>query len=220
VIVDHLTPPLTRAETYGPLRELEALIDEYYLASGLDRRRLAALRRRILELTQSSGLDLDAGIAEAPDEQAALQKLDTYLCELKEAQIRDGLHVLGTSPEGALETNLLVALARVPRGAGEGGDQSLIRALAADLGLDGFDPFGCVLGEAWTGPRPPALADISAEPWRSNGDTLERLELLAAELVGAPADDHFRSSQRRLASQLDLQLPVERPQGTPACQLG
>jgi cobalamin biosynthesis Mg chelatase CobN len=98
------------------LRELEALIDEYYMASGLDRRRLTALRRRILELTQSSGLDVDAGIADAPDEQAALQKLDTYLCELKEAQIRDGLHVLGTSPEGALETNLLVALARIARG--------------------------------------------------------------------------------------------------------
>ena len=36
VIVDHLTPPLTRAETYGPLKDLEALIDEYYLAHGLD----------------------------------------------------------------------------------------------------------------------------------------------------------------------------------------
>ncbi len=183
VIIDHLTPPLTRAETYGALRELEALIDEYYLASGLDRRRLAALRRRIFDLTQSIGLDLDAGIAEAADEQAALQKLDTYLCELKEAQIRDGLHVLGSSPEGALETSLLVALARVPRGTGQGGDRSLIGALAADLGLDGFDPFGCVLGEAWTGPRPAALAEISAEPWRSNGDTLERLEILAADLV-------------------------------------
>jgi cobaltochelatase CobN len=187
VIVDHLTPPLTRAETYGPLRELEALIDEYYMASGLDRRRLAALRRRILELTQSSGLDLDAGIADAPDEHAALQKLDTYLCELKEAQIRDGLHVLGTSPEGALETNLLVALARVARGVGEGGDQSLIRALASDLGL-GVDPFNCVLGEPWAGPRPPVLTGISDEPWRSHGDTLERLELLAAEMVaGAPS---------------------------------
>jgi cobaltochelatase CobN len=182
VIVDHLTPPLTRAETYGPLRELEALIDEYYLASGLDRRRLTALRRRILELTQSSGLDIDAGIADAPDEQAALQRLDTYLCELKEAQIRDGLHVLGTSPDGDLETNLLVALARIVRGTGEGGDQSLIRALAVDLEL-GFDPFDCVLGEPWTGPRPPLLAATSDEPWRSNGDTLERLELLAVELI-------------------------------------
>jgi cobaltochelatase CobN len=90
-----------------------------------------------------------------------------------------------------------VALARVPRGTGQGGDQSLIRALAADLGLDGFDPFGCVLGEAWTGPRPAALAAISAEPWRSNGDTLERLEMLAAELVSVmPAKAGIRPCDR------------------------
>ena len=39
-IIDHLVPPLTRAETYGPLKDLEALLDEYYAASGMDRRRL------------------------------------------------------------------------------------------------------------------------------------------------------------------------------------
>ena len=61
VIIDHLTPPLTRAETYGPLKDLEALVDEYYLASGLDRRRLAALKKDILDLTRSNRLDLDAG---------------------------------------------------------------------------------------------------------------------------------------------------------------
>ncbi|MEO6607212.1 MAG: cobaltochelatase subunit CobN, partial [Aestuariivirga sp.] len=44
VIIDHLTPPLTRAESYGPMKDLEALVDEYYLAAGLDRRRLADLR--------------------------------------------------------------------------------------------------------------------------------------------------------------------------------
>ena len=31
VIIDHLTPPLTRAETYGPLKDLEALVGEIYL---------------------------------------------------------------------------------------------------------------------------------------------------------------------------------------------
>ena len=45
VIIDHLTPPLTRAETYGPLRELELLIDEYYEAAGVDPRRISHLRR-------------------------------------------------------------------------------------------------------------------------------------------------------------------------------
>ena len=181
VIVDHLTPPLTRAETYGPLAELERLVDEYYDAAGLDPRRLKVLRVAILELSAASGLDKDCGIAADDDPETALGKLDNHLCELKELQIRDGLHIFGEAPEGRQLTDLLVALTRLPRGRGEGGDASLIRALAADLGLDGFDPLDCVLGDAWSGPRPAALGD--PQGWRSQGDTVERLENLAAALV-------------------------------------
>jgi cobaltochelatase CobN len=183
VIIDHLTPPLTRAETYGPLKDLEALVDEYYLASGLDQRRLAALKSDILDLTRSSKLDLDAGFT--GEEDRDLQKLDAYLCDLKEAQIRDGLHILGKSPEGRLETDLLVALTRVPRGLGEGGDRSLIRALAKDFGFDDFDPLTCAPAEPWMGPTPAPLLKVSPDPWRTNGDAVERLELLAAAIVSS-----------------------------------
>lgn len=193
VIIDHLTPPLTRAETYGPLKDLEALVDEYYLASGLDRRRLEALRRDILDLTRSQRLDVDAGFT--GDETSDLQKLDAYLCDLKEAQIRDGLHILGASPEGRLETDLLVALTRTPRGLGEGADQSLIRALAHDLGLDDFDPLICDMGLPWTGAQPAQLAALSSDPWRSQGDTVERLELLAIRCVEALTGMGTQSSQ-------------------------
>jgi len=188
VIVDHLTPPLTRAESYGPLADLERLVDEYYEAAGVDPRRLKVLRGEILDLTRRIGLDQDCGIAGEDDANTALGKLDNYLCELKELQIRDGLHVFGRAPEGAQLTDLLVALARLPRGAGAGGDASLLRALAADLGLGrGFDPLDCVLGAPWTGPRPDALAAVLDAPWRSHGDTVERLELLARALVGGAA---------------------------------
>ena len=180
VIVDHLTPPLTRAESYGPLRDLEQLVDEYYEASGVDPRRLRVLTKDILALCRATGLDADCGISDTDGEDQALAKLDTYLCELKEMQIRDGLHIFGQAPEGRLLTDLLVALVRVPRGAGEGGDASLQRALADDLEL-GFDPLDCDMGETWTGPRP---EDLTADdPWRSTGDTVERLEGLAADLV-------------------------------------
>ncbi|NKM35176.1 cobaltochelatase subunit CobN, partial [Rhizobium laguerreae] len=118
VIIDHLTPPLTRAESYGPLKDLEALVDEYYEASGGDPRRIRLLSRQILDLVTDIGLDRDAGIAKDESEGEALKKLDAYLCDLKEMQIRDGLHVFGVSPEGRLLTDLTVALARVPRGLG------------------------------------------------------------------------------------------------------
>ena len=181
VIVDHLTPPLTRAETYGPLADLELLVDEYFEAAGVDPRRLALLGRQILELSQRIGLDQDCGIARGDDEATALGKLDNHLCELKELQIRDGLHIFGSAPGGGQLTDLLVALTRLPRGASRGGDASLTRALAKDLGLGDFDPLDCILGAEWAGPRPAALADGPA--WRSNGDTVERLELLARAMV-------------------------------------
>jgi cobaltochelatase CobN len=234
VIIDHLTPPLTRAESYGPLKDLEALVDEYYEASGGDPRRIRLLSKQILDLVADIGLDSDAGIAKGEAEDEALKKLDAYLCDLKEMQIRDGLHVFGVSPEGRLLTDLTVALARVPRGLGEGGDQSLQRAIAGDLfvnpsptpphkgeGLNAllpsqsataepvevgrsveaisaqspsplwggvgegfsFDPLDCNMAVPWTGPRPAILADILDTPWRTNGDTVERIELLAAKLV-------------------------------------
>ena len=185
VIVDHLTPPLTRAETYGPLKDLEALIDEYYLASGLDARRRDLLKANILDLVHASGLDKDAGLSTSDGEDTTLQKLDTYICELKEAQIRDGLHILGEAPQGRLETDLLVALTRVPRGLGREGDTSLIRALAQDMAFEGFDPLDCDMGSPWDGAKPEPLAKVSNDPWRTNGDTVERLELLASELVSS-----------------------------------
>ncbi len=180
-ILDHLTPPLTRAENHGALKHLEALVDEYYLAAGMDPRRLERLRREILVLARGQGLDRDAG-AEPGDDEAALAAIDNYLCELKEMQIRDGLHVFTQSPQGRLRRDLIVALARVPRGYDTAGQASLLRALAEDLEL-GFDPLDCTLGAPWTGPRPSVLEDVLHEPWRTHGDTVERLELLAANLV-------------------------------------
>lgn len=184
-IIDHLTPPLTRAESYGPLKHLEALVDEYYLAAGMDPRRLERLRREILDLAADQGLDKDAGAGGTDDD--ALAAIDNYLCELKEMQIRDGLHVFTRSPEGRLRRDLLVALARTPRGYDHGGQASLLRALADDLGL-GFDPLDCHMAAPWKGPTPQRLAAFSSDPWRTHGDTVERLELLAADLVdGGPA---------------------------------
>jgi cobaltochelatase CobN len=102
VIVDHLTPPLTRAESHGVAEELETLLDEYYLASGVDPRRLKALTRDILDVASRHGLDRDIGITDEMDEDTRLARLDAHLCDLKELQIRDGLHILGESPEGDL----------------------------------------------------------------------------------------------------------------------
>lgn len=181
VIIDHLTPPLTRAETYGPLRELEALVDEYYEAAGLDERRRRLLAGEIIAGARRLGLDRDCGIAADAPEAEALAALDNHLCELKELQIRDGLHVFGCSPQDGARADLLAAIARAPRG-DDPAQASILRALAEDLGL-GFDPLLARLGEIWAGPRPAVLARLLDETWRTAGDTVERLEVLARKLI-------------------------------------
>ncbi|MEO0768286.1 MAG: cobaltochelatase subunit CobN, partial [Cyanobacteria bacterium J06649_4] len=103
VILDHLTPPMTRAELYGPLQQLESLVDEYYEAQNLDPSRLRIISPKIVELLKRTELQQDLNLAvekTSTDLQTWLPQIDGYLCELKEAQIRDGLHIYGQCPQG------------------------------------------------------------------------------------------------------------------------
>ncbi len=167
VIIDHLTPPLARAEAYGPYAELERLVDEYYEAAGVDPRRLALLRSQILAEVESLGLARECGIQAGEPDDTALGKLDAYLCELKEWQIRDGLHVFGRSPEGEQRASLLVALTRLDRGSAPE-ECSLLRALAKDWGLEaasgdkGFDPLDCDFAAAAPAPSAASLRVLAS----------------------------------------------------------
>jgi len=199
VIIDHLMPPLTRAESYGPLRDLERLADEYYEASQLDLRRATELRGEILLKVREASLDRELGLQLNADPNSWLPQLDAYLCDLKESQIRDGLHVFGESPVGTLRRDTLLALLRIPRGDGQGSNVSLLRALARDLALD-FDPLDCDMAAPWLGLRPAVLHNVSDDSWRSAGDTRERLELLALQLIDV-ADDAAIGAESSLVLQ-------------------
>ncbi|MDY7560297.1 cobaltochelatase subunit CobN [Pseudomonas sp. CCC3.2] len=206
VIIDHLMPPLTRAETYGPLRDLEVLADEFYEAQLLDPRRARELQRDILKLVRETHIDRELQLGEQLDSDADagvwLPRLDTYLCDLKESQIRDGLHIFGESPSGRLRIDTLLALLRIPRGDGRGAQSSLLRALSKAFEL-GFDPLNCELSEPWNGPRPDVLLSVSQDPWRTAGDVRERLELYAAQLIeqvlhGLPIDELSENNDLKL----------------------
>jgi cobaltochelatase CobN len=169
VILDHLTPPLGRAGLYGELQQLEALLDEYWEASQVGGGERAALLRRQLEQRLA---DLDLPLGAGAELEARLDAADGYLCELKEAQIRLGLHHYGQLPEAAELAELLLCLARPP----QAGLAGLTQTLARDQGLE-FDP--------WADPeeQPLGEADRAAlAPARRVGDGVERLELQALEL--------------------------------------
>jgi cobaltochelatase CobN len=135
VLVDHLIPPMARAETYGDIARLEQLLDEHATIAALDPAKLPALRQQIWTLIQAAKMDHDLGLTQRPhDEQFddMLLHVDGWLCEIKDVQIRDGLHILGHAPEGEHQLDLVLAILRARQL--WGGDQSL-PGLRQALGL-------------------------------------------------------------------------------------
>jgi cobaltochelatase CobN len=183
VIIDHLTPPMTRAELHDDLARLETLVDEYALAADLDPKRAAVIAEDILSLARAQQLDADVNVTRETPTNDALRALDAHLCDLKEMQIRDGLHIFGRTPQEAQRNDLMVSIARLPRSDIRSQDASLHRALALDLGFGDFDPLTRDLADDFNGPCPAVLSEVSAAAWRTSGDTVERIELLALRLV-------------------------------------
>jgi cobaltochelatase CobN len=108
VTIGHLTPPLAPAGLAGEAAALERLIDEYAAADGLDRRRTALLRRDILARAEAAGLLAESGARDLAEDDA-LARLDAYLCDVKDLQVRQGLHVYATPPSPAARAALLAA---------------------------------------------------------------------------------------------------------------
>ncbi len=135
VVIDHLLPPMTRADVYDDMARLEQLFDEYAQLQSLDPTKLPALRERIWALLREAALDRDLGLEGAPEDDGfdeLILHVDGYLCELKDAQIRGGLHTLGEVPEGDVLVELVLAITRLAHGR----IPSLRATVAESLGLD------------------------------------------------------------------------------------
>ncbi|WP_433502215.1 cobaltochelatase subunit CobN [Pseudonocardia halophobica] len=145
-LVDHLIPPMARAETYGDISRLEQLLDEHANVSALDPAKLPAIRQQIWTLMTAAKMDHDLGLDERPHEAEfddMLLHVDGWLCEIKDVQIRDGLHVLSAAPEGDTRVDLVLAMLRARQM--WGGEQS-VPGLREALGLaeDGSEARGAV----------------------------------------------------------------------------
>ncbi|WP_432846204.1 cobaltochelatase subunit CobN [Amycolatopsis sp. CA-161197] len=135
-IVDHLIPPMARAESYGDLARLEQLMDEHANIAAMDPAKLPAIRAQIWTLIQAAKLDHDLDVAERPHDAEFddfLLHIDGWLCEVKDAQIRDGLHILGEAPVGEARVNLVLAMLRAQQM--WGGKQGAVPGLRSALGL-------------------------------------------------------------------------------------
>lgn len=140
-IVDHLVPPMARAEAYGDIARLEQLLDEHANLAAMDPAKLPAIRGEIWQLMRSAEMHRDLGLEDRPEDEEFddfLLHVDGWLCEIKDAQIRDGLHILGDSPTGAPRVNLVLSILRAAQL--WGGTGQAVPGLRAALGLtDGAD---------------------------------------------------------------------------------
>ncbi|WP_433457589.1 cobaltochelatase subunit CobN [Micromonospora sp. CA-248212] len=184
VVIDHLVPPMARAETYGDLAKLEQLLDEYATVQALDPAKVPTVRAQIWDLVRASELHHDLhteAMPDADDFDDFVLHLDGYLCEVKDVQIRDGLHILADAPTGEPRVNLVLAVLRAPQI--WGGVQALPglrQALATAYGLDEQELL------ATPGQRialPAALTDAVDGPAGTAADAIDLIETLARRLV-------------------------------------
>ncbi|ADV65873.1 cobaltochelatase subunit CobN [Deinococcus maricopensis] len=213
VVIDHLPPPLTRADTYGPLAELAALVDEYYQLELLDPSKLPLLQGQIWDLVQRTNLGTDLGamlkrdhgdhvhewddeftpdgvpvsLAEMRGDEVAhlIEDIDGYLCEIGAAQIRDGLHVLGQVPSGEGLPEMLRALTRLANLDVPG----LHAGIAGVLGLDLaalLDAPGQRFAEVSVD-----LNNLAGQPVFTHADALELIDELALHLYQLLAREAF-----------------------------
>ncbi|MEW6733945.1 MAG: cobaltochelatase subunit CobN [Acidobacteriota bacterium] len=197
-IIDHLIPPMARAETYDDLAKLQQLLGDYANAERIDQEKLPFIMQEIWDVVVGANLHHDLGLETQPDEKEYgefIQHIDGYLCEIGDMQVRDGLHVLGRIPTGEDLINLSLALVRLDTPAAMG----LRHAIANDLGIDyNLVSDAKSLGVPYTTANG-EIRKLSAHlpegtPYRTNGDILNAIELLARLIVERLAITDFNSN--------------------------
>ncbi|MEU9885281.1 cobaltochelatase subunit CobN [Sphaerisporangium sp. NPDC051011] len=199
-LVDHLVPPMARADSYGDMARLEQLLDEHASIAAMDPAKLPAIRAQIWTLIQAARLDHDLGVADRPHDAEFddfLLHVDGWLCEVKDVQIRDGLHVLGEAPQGRVRVDLVLAMLRARQmWAGNAALPGLREALglsedgtAGRAGVDEAEALAEALVEgmeerAWD---PGAVAEVCAAVLDGSagdaGQVVRVLEFAATEVV-------------------------------------
>ena len=180
VIIDHLTPPLTRAESYGAAGRARAA------GRRILRGRAAAIRAASRCSPRADprarrappGSTGDCGIAADDDDgRGAAQARRLSLRAEGAADPRWAARLRPSARRASSCTRSAGRAARARRAAPRRSDASLLRALADDLGLGERS----ARRRSWPSPGPGRGRRRSPVdgPWRSAGDTVERLEVLA-----------------------------------------
>ncbi|WP_127110730.1 cobaltochelatase subunit CobN [Pararhodobacter zhoushanensis] len=103
VTLGHVPPPMAVAQQGAGMAQLEALLDEFSNADGLDPARRDRLQSSIRTEAQALGLEDELGLTRATSLAEAITRIDRFVCDVKESQFGEGLHIFGTGEHGAAE---------------------------------------------------------------------------------------------------------------------
>ena len=103
VTLGHVPPPMVAAQSGAGLAQLEALLDEFSNADGLDPARRDRLQEGIRQEAEALGLGTELGLDSAECLAQAITRIDRFVCDVKESQFGDGLHIFGRGEQGAGE---------------------------------------------------------------------------------------------------------------------
>jgi cobaltochelatase CobN len=167
-IIEHLVPVMHNADTYEELAKLEVQMQEYYQAKTADKEKLPVLRTLIWENFVQAKLDSDLDVTQEvafSDFDDFLEQLHAYINELSDAQIRDGMHILGEPPTDLRLEEFIVTLTRLSNGS----VPSLRQSLAE---LKGFNYDALLENRGKLNPD-----------GKTNGDILKELNSLSIQLI-------------------------------------
>ena len=94
----HIPPPMRDSATPDSMVRLETLLDEFSNADGLDPKRRDRLQGDIRAEAQAIGVEGDLGLDTATSTAEAITRIDRFVCDIKESQFGDGLHIYGRVP--------------------------------------------------------------------------------------------------------------------------
>ncbi len=156
-LVSHLSPPMRLSGAYAEMAELESALDEYAHFRMSQPDSIEEAKSIVREKAAACHFE-DVREDEDFDEYAG--KLHNAVTDIKNMQIRTGLHILGQTPTGEDFTEFLTAMLRLDNGDRE----SLIRLLMSEMGFD----YECALTES-------AVLAPDGEPYGKKLDNAERV---------------------------------------------
>jgi cobaltochelatase CobN len=190
-LVDHLTPPFRNADLYEQTAQVDRALQEYGLAAHEDPAKLPGLADLLWQAVQDADLHHDLGLTgdrALADVDAFAERVHEYLTELADAQISDGLHVLGELAEGDRLVEYLAQLTRLPTGDVPSLREEVLRA-------GGHDPQEVAENTGRVLPNSPGISGASGISGRTGGQVLLAAHATAVELLGALARrDHDPSA--------------------------